>query len=242
MNRLTTTFAAALVCAGFAVCGCDQGTSTTSGTGGTATGGGAGTTSGSASGNATATGSGATTTDAGSVGTAAGANANAEGKTATATLQPSDDPGMDDVKGTITFTATGHGVRVQANVEGLTPNGTHGFHIHEKGDLSDPKLTSAGPHFNPTGGKHGGPEGDARHGGDLGNLKADANGKATYEGEVHGISIDGEKDGIVGRSVIVHAKEDDLKTDPSGNSGARIAGGVIELKEAGASGGGGDNK
>ena len=155
------------------------------------------------------------------------ANADAA-KQATATVEPSKAPGMDEVRGTITFTSTGTGVKIHGVVTGLTPNQKHGFHIHEKGDLSAPDLASAGAHFNPGGHKHGGPEGTERHGGDLGNLEADANGKATYDATVQGITLDEGATGIIGKSVIVHEKADDLKSDPSGNSGARIGGGVIK--------------
>ena len=165
-------------------------------------------------------------------------NANQAAKSATATLEASKAPGMDNVKGTIHFMSTGTGVKIHAVVTGLTPNQKHGFHIHEKGDLSAPDLSSAGAHFNPGGHKHGGPEGTERHGGDLGNLTADANGKATYEATVDGITIDDSKTGVIGKSVIVHEKPDDMKTDPSGGSGARIAGGVI--KAGGGTGGSGN--
>jgi Cu-Zn family superoxide dismutase len=87
---------------------------------------------------------------------------------------------------------------------------------------------SVGGHFNPGGHKHGGPETEQRHGGDLGNLQADASGKAAYDETIEGITLDDPKTGVIGKSVIVHEKEDDLKSDPSGNSGARIAGGVIK--------------
>ena len=160
-------------------------------------------------------------------GTAAGAPTAAVTE-ATATLEPSKAPGQDNVAGTVRFTAAGNGVKIHAEVTGLSPNGTHGFHIHEKGDLSAADFASAGAHFNPGGHKHGGPEGAERHGGDLGNLKADANGKATLDITVEGLTLDEGKTGVIGRSVIVHEKADDLKTDPSGNSGARIAGGVIK--------------
>jgi Cu-Zn family superoxide dismutase len=149
-------------------------------------------------------------------------------KMATATIEPSKAPGQDEVRGTVHFASTANGVKVTANVTGLEPNSKHGFHIHEKADLSAPDLASAGGHFNPTGHKHGGPQGDERHGGDLGNLTADASGKATYEATIPGITIDDAKTGVVGHSVIIHEKPDDLKTDPSGSSGARIAGGVIK--------------
>ena len=149
-------------------------------------------------------------------------------KPATATVEPSKAPGQDNVAGTVTFTPAGNGVKVHAEITGLTPNGKHGFHIHEKGDLSAPDLASAGTHFNPGGHKHGGPDAAERHGGDLGNLEADANGKATYDATIQGITLDEGATGIIGKSVIVHEKADDLKSDPSGNSGARIGGGVIK--------------
>jgi Cu-Zn family superoxide dismutase len=120
-----------------------------------------------------------------------------------------------------------HGVKVMVDLKGMAPNSKHGFHIHEKGDLSSPDLKSAGPHFNPGMKKHGGPDGEERHGGDLGNITADAQGNVKTEIMAHGVTLDGEKDGIIGRSVLVHEKADDMKTDPAGDSGARIAGGVI---------------
>ena len=145
-----------------------------------------------------------------------------------ATIEPSKAPGQDDVKGTVRFTPADKGVRVRAEITGLEPNSKHGFHIHDKGDLSAPDLMSAGGHFNPAMKKHGGPHAAEHHAGDLGNLEADDKGKATYDAVAEGITLDDSKTGIIGKSVIVHAKADDLKTDPAGDSGARIAGGVIE--------------
>lgn len=158
------------------------------------------------------------------------------GRNAHATIEPSKAPGQDDVKGTVTFMAAENGVKVHAEITGLEPNSKHGFHIHEKADLSDPELKSAGAHFNPAMHKHGGPGAGERHAGDLGNLEADAQGKATYDATVEGLTLDDSKTGIIGKSVIVHAKADDLKTDPSGDSGARIAGGVIERGRGGQGG------
>ena len=154
----------------------------------------------------------------------------AAANTATANVVGAGDM-KDKIKGTLTFAEAGDGVKVTGEITGLTP-GPHGFHVHEKGDLSDPKLVSAGPHFNPDKAKHGGPDSHERHAGDLGNITADDKGVAKVEMTIKGISVAGEKNGIVGRSIIVHAKADDLKTDPSGNSGDRIAGGVIEKKAA----------
>ncbi|HEX8916564.1 MAG TPA: superoxide dismutase family protein [Humisphaera sp.] len=137
----------------------------------------------------------------------------------------------DKIKGMLTFTEAHGGVRVTGEITGLTP-GKHGFHVHEKGDLSDPKLVSAGGHFNPGKSKHGGPDTEHRHAGDWGNITADDKGVAKIDATFKGVSLTGKEDGIVGRSVIVHAKEDDTKTDPSGASGDRIAGGVIEAAKA----------
>ena len=129
------------------------------------------------------------------------------------------------VSGTVMFTKVDGGVKIVADVAGLTP-GQHGFHIHEFGDCSTPDATSAGGHFNPHHMLHGGPDATARHAGDFGNLEADASGKAHYERVDATISLDGA-DSIIGHGVIVHASADDLKTQPTGNAGARVACGAI---------------
>jgi len=128
------------------------------------------------------------------------------------------------VTGTVTFTKVGDEVQVVADIQNLKP-GKHGFHIHEKGDCSAADAASAGAHFNPTQQHHGGPITAEHHSGDLGNIDADASGKAHLDWKGK-LSLSG-KDSIIGRSLVVHEKEDDLKTDPSGNSGARIACGTI---------------
>jgi superoxide dismutase, Cu-Zn family len=129
------------------------------------------------------------------------------------------------VAGTITLTKTGNDVQAVGDITGLTP-GKHGFHIHEKGDCSAPDAASAGAHFNPTSKHHGGTTPPERHAGDLGNIEADASGKAHIDWK--GTMSFSGTDSIIGKSLVVHEKEDDLKTDPSGNSGARQACGVIE--------------
>ena len=143
---------------------------------------------------------------------------------ATAVLAPTKG---NSVSGTVNFKQKGDMVLVEAKVNGLKPNGSNGIHVHEKGNCSAADGSSAGGHFNPSSSKHGGPGGDTRHGGDLGNLKADANGYAQMSIEVSGISLGTDPNSITGRAVIVHAGEDDLKTQPSGNSGARVACGLI---------------
>jgi Cu-Zn family superoxide dismutase len=145
--------------------------------------------------------------------------------TATAKLEPRSGS---NVSGSVTFTQTGEMVRINGLVTGHTA-GLKGWHIHEKGDCSDPKAESAGGHFNPRGHKHGGPSDAIRHAGDLGNLVVTDRGSATIEVTVGGISVSKDKpDGIIGRALIIHMGEDDLKTDPTGNAGGRAACGVIQ--------------
>lgn len=148
----------------------------------------------------------------------------ADRPSAAAELDPT--PGS-SVNGTVRFVQKGDLVIIEADLDGLTPNGTHGFHIHETGDCSAPDASSAGGHFDPSASPHGGPEGEVRHGGDLGNLKADANGRARTSVKVAGISVDNGPDRIVGRAIVVHASPDDFRSQPAGNSGARVACGVI---------------
>lgn len=133
------------------------------------------------------------------------------------------------VNGVVTFTQSGDKLLVLAEVSGLTP-GLHGFHIHEKGDCSAPDGTSAGGHFNPSGKMHGSPEYDNHHAGDMLQLVADANGNARQGVYIEGVTLSDGANGIIGRSVIVHAAPDDFKTQPTGNSGARQACGVIVRK------------
>ena len=130
------------------------------------------------------------------------------------------------VSGTVTFTPGADGVRVHAELAGLAP-GNHGFHVHEFGDCSAADASSAGAHFNPTNQPHAGPDTAARHEGDMGNIEADASGKAKIDYVDRQISLTDDAKSAIGRSVVVHAKPDDLKTQPSGDSGARIACGVI---------------
>ena len=130
-------------------------------------------------------------------------------------------------KGIVTFTKTDDGIKVVANLEGLS-EGKHGFHIHEYGDCSSPDGTSTGGHFNPENTKHGAPTDAVRHVGDLGNVVAGADGKAHYEWTDKMISFSG-KHSIIGRGIIVHAGEDDFVSQPTGNAGARVACGVIGI-------------
>jgi Cu-Zn family superoxide dismutase len=146
---------------------------------------------------------------------------------AVAQLHPLEGSG---VSGTVTFAQVEGGVKVSAKLSGLTP-GAHGFHIHEFGDCSAPDGTSAGGHFNPTGEPHGAPTDAHRHAGDMGNITAAADGTASLEYVDSHVSFDGATS-ILGRGVIVHAKADDLKTQPTGNAGGRVACGVIGVAKA----------
>ena len=115
-----------------------------------------------------------------------------------------------------------------ARVSGLTPNQAHGFHVHEKGDCSAPDATSAGGHFNPGGAPHGAPPA-RHHAGDMPSLMADAQGNAQASFTIDGNLAGDAASAFVGKAVIVHAMPDDYTTQPTGNSGARIACGVIRM-------------
>lgn len=166
--------------------------------------------------------------------------------------------GNSNVQGQVTFreAAAGGGVEVSVQLSGLTP-GEHGIHLHENGDCGD-SGKAAGAHWNPQSAKHGMVDAPPAHMGDLGNVTADANGSATMTKTVSSWSLAGDGMGttdttgtdytpggmaggtspgsmgamdssIIGKSFVVHAKADDMKTDPSGNSGDRIACGVVQM-------------
>lgn len=126
------------------------------------------------------------------------------------------------VTGTADLAATADGkTAVTVKVAGAS-KGLHGVHVHDKGDCSDAEAKNAGPHFNPGAGTHGGPTTATHHAGDLGNMTVAADGTGTLT-----ITVPVKLDDLVGKSIVVHEKEDDMKTDPSGNSGARQGCAVI---------------
>jgi Cu-Zn family superoxide dismutase len=131
------------------------------------------------------------------------------------------------VHGVATFVRKGKVAMVSVNMTGFKPNSTHGIHIHESGDCTARDASSAGGHFNPTSTEHGGPNGASRHSGDLGNVAADSNGNIYSSFEVGEIAFGTGQDSIIGRGLIVHADRDDLKSQPAGNAGARVACGLI---------------
>lgn len=129
--------------------------------------------------------------------------------------------------GTVTFGQRGEKMTVSVKATGLKPNSEHGFHVHEKGDCSAPDAMSAGGHFNPEGAPHGHHGQAKRHAGDMKNLMADGKGEATVSFEVTGMRLDDGKQGILNRAVVIHANPDDYTSQPAGNSGGRIACGII---------------
>ena len=144
---------------------------------------------------------------------------------ATAQLQPTKG---NKTFGEATFEQVGDKVHVVVFVQGLRPGQEHGLHIHEVGDCSSGDGMSAKDHFNPFGKPHGNPASAERHAGDLPALKANKEGRARVDVELGIITVSPGPGNIVGRGLIVHADPDDYKTQPGGNTGARIACGVIQ--------------
>lgn len=156
----------------------------------------------------------------------AGVASEQQGRVAIARLEPTEG---NSTRGIVTFIEEGDGIRVIADISEIA-QGMHGFHVHENGDCSAPDASSAGGHFNPTGDPHAGPDAEARHVGDLGNIEASDTQTAQMERVDKHLTFDGENS-IIGKAVVVHAGEDDLSSQPSGDAGGRIACGVIELQE-----------
>ena len=147
----------------------------------------------------------------------------AGGAMAMATLTPTQG---NQVRGTVMFHEMDGHLMVHAKVTGLKPNAQHGFHLHEKGDCASADGSSAGGHFNPDGQPHG-PQNGPHHAGDLPALQADAAGMADQKFMLQGPTLAAGPGSIAARSVVVHAGPDDYTTQPAGNSGARVACGVI---------------
>lgn len=129
-----------------------------------------------------------------------------------------------------TANRAGPGVRVALEVSGLAP-GSYGVHLHEIGRCDPPGFTSAGGHWNPTGRQHGGLNPQGPHKGDLPNLAVGTNGRGTLAFTVPDAAFARGSGALLdddGAAVVIHAGPDDYRSDPSGNSGARIACGVFD--------------
>lgn len=131
------------------------------------------------------------------------------------------------VKGMVNLEDMPDQIKVTAMFTGLKPNSKHGFHIHENGTCEGPDFKSAGGHLNPSHEMHGGAMAKEHHLGDLGNIEADKNGTAKKEVMISKEGND-EMNKIVGKAFILHAKADDLKSQPSGDAGSRMACGLIK--------------
>lgn len=133
--------------------------------------------------------------------------------------------------GTAQLTAVKDGVQFDVQVSGLPP-GVHGLHIHEKAICEAPGFESAGGHFNPHKKEHGFLNPKGAHAGDLPNLNVDAQGNGKFSAVTKAVVLDKDKPNSLfkpeGTSIVIHEKADDLKTDPSGNSGKRIACGAVK--------------
>tara|TARA_Y100000389_G_scaffold185132_1_gene204232 strand:+ start:31 stop:510 length:480 start_codon:yes stop_codon:yes gene_type:complete len=137
------------------------------------------------------------------------------------------------IKGTVEFEEKGTKVIIKGNLKSTKyKNSSHGFHIHEAGDLSD-KCMGACAHFNPYNKKHGGPTSKERHVGDLGNIRFDARGVAKFRMEDSLVKLRGTKANVIGRSVVIHEDPDDLGMGghndslTTGHAGKRITCAVI---------------
>jgi Cu-Zn family superoxide dismutase len=145
------------------------------------------------------------------------------GKTAAATLEARSGSTL---SGTARFEQGEGQLKVTIEIANAAPGG-HGVHIHEIGDCSAPDAKSAGGHFNPAGSPHGSPAAQPHHAGDLWNIHAGGTGTGSLTLISRDLTLDDGPNAIRGRAIVVHAKPDDFKTQPSGASGARVGCGVI---------------
>ena len=131
-------------------------------------------------------------------------------------------------RGTVHFMDMNDGsTEVTVDLTGLAPGSTHGFHVHEKGDCSN-DAQAAGGHFNPTGAQHGAPDAASHHAGDFGNVSADEKGEVHTKFMTKSVTVKAGPASVLGHAVVVHGNPDDLKSQPAGNAGPRIACGIVQ--------------
>ena len=130
--------------------------------------------------------------------------------------------------GVLTFADAGAAISVDGTLRGLPP-GVHGMHIHAVGRCDAPDFASAGPHWSPTPKQHGSTNEAGPHHGDLMNVTVGADSSAVVKMSTPAGSLRGDNPLLDadGAAIVIHATADDYKTDPSGNSGARLACGVV---------------
>jgi len=137
--------------------------------------------------------------------------------------------GKGEMVGSVALTETGSGVRISGNLKNL-PAGVHGLHLHQMGKCDAPDFKSAGEHFNPLNKQHGELNPSGPHAGDLGNVTVKSDGSVSLNVVAKNVTLKPGPASLLhpdGTSLMIHAKEDDRRTDPSGNSGDRLACGVV---------------
>jgi Cu-Zn family superoxide dismutase len=220
MNKWSTISPAVILAFGLAIGGCGTGEKTTTGSQNT--------------GNPSSSGSTSGGNAAGSV----QQNTPQSSTQGTPSAQAADQPMKLEVinqqmtsVGTVELKKAAEGVEIKLDLTGLTP-GKHGLHFHQLAKCEGPEFKSAGEHFNPEQKKHGLDSADAGHAGDLPNIEADAGGKVSTTLISKATTLDKGKTNSLaggdGKSLIIHAQADDGKTDPSGNSGERVACAIIK--------------
>ena len=134
------------------------------------------------------------------------------------------------VSGRVTLRPMGDGVHLTGTVGGFLPGSVHGIHVHEKGDCSAADASSAGGHFNPNNTQHGRASTPMHHAGDMDNITANPQGQVNLDIHLAGVTLGGNApNDIADRALVVHAAADDYMTQPSGNSGARVACAIIKI-------------